>query len=154
MVEKTHRSRRQWLSGIALLTPGLLAYGRFGIAADGDIEQLPEAGDAAFIERAFAMRQLALEEGDQGYGAIVVRDGVIVGQSQSRVITRGDPTAHAEMEAIRDAAKRLGSRNLTGCTLYSSSHPCPMCEAAAYWANVERMIWGRDARDAGAPGLC
>ena len=154
MVDNTDRSRRQWLTGIALLAPGLIACGRFVLAADGDIEQPPQAGDTAFIERAFVMRRLALEEGDQGYGAIVVRDGVIVGQAQSRVVTRGDPTAHAELEAIRDAAARLGSRNLAGCTLYSSSQPCPMCESAAYWANIERMIWGRDARDAGAPGLC
>ena len=154
MAENTNRSRRLWLRGIALLGPGLLLWSRSASAADGAIEQPSEAGEAAFIDRAFAMRRLALNEGDQGYGAVVVRDGVIVGQSQSRVVTRGDPTAHAEMEAIRDAATRLGSRNLAGCTMYSSSHPCPMCESAAYWANIERMIWGQDRRDAGAPGLC
>lgn len=154
MLEKTNRSRRQWLAAATLLAPGMLTYARNSAAAEDAIEQPAKADDASFIEHAFAMRRLALNGGDQGYGAIVVRDGLIVGESPSRVVTRGDPTAHAEMEAIRDAAARLGSRNLAGCRLYSSSHPCPMCEAAAYWANIERIIWGRDARDGGAPGLC
>jgi tRNA(Arg) A34 adenosine deaminase TadA len=57
------------------------------------------------------------------------------------------------MEAIRDAARRLGRRDLSGCTIYSSSRPCPMCEAAAYWAGIERMIYGTALLDAGAPQL-
>ena len=154
MDEKGHRLRRRLLGGVVFLAPGLTMSSRFAGAADRTIEQPAETNDTALVERAFAMRRLALDGGDQGYGAIVVRDGEIVGQAPSRVVTRGDPTAHAEMEAIREAAARLGQRNLAGCTLYSSSHPCPMCEAAAYWANIERMIWGRDARDAGPPGLC
>ena len=116
----------------------------------------PEATDPEFlIARAFEMRNLAVTEGDQAYGALIATaDGVIVGQTPSRVVTRGDPTAHAEMEAIRDAARRLGTRNLRGYVIYSSSHPCPMCEAAAYWAGIERMVHGRNAADAGAPKLC
>ena len=66
------------------------------------------------MERAFAMRQRALDAGDQAYGAIVVRDGRIVGEAPSRVVTARDPTAHAEMEAIRDAARRLGTVSLVG----------------------------------------
>ena len=154
MVEKADRTRRRLLAVTTLMGSGLFVPHRISEAADGAIEQPDHADNAAFIERAFLMRQLALDAGDQGYGAIVVRDGRVVGQAPSRVITRSDPTAHAEMEAIRDAATRLGERNLSGCVLFSSSHPCPMCEAAAYWANVERMVWGQAARDAGAPGLC
>lgn len=118
------------------------------------IEQPDERNHQAFIERAFAMKREAIDNGDQGYGAVVVRDDVIIGQSPSQVVLRSDPTAHAEMESIRDAARRLGSRDLEGCILYSSSPACPMCEAAAYWAGIERMVYGRSARDGGRPRLC
>ncbi len=116
----------------------------------------PETATPEFlIARAFDMRDLAVTGGDQAYGALIATaDGVIVGQAPSRVVTHGDPTAHAEMEAIRNAARRLGTRNLRGHVIYSSSHPCPMCEAAAYWAGIERMVHGRNAADAGAPELC
>jgi len=101
------------------------------------------------------MRDLASANGDQGYGALIVNGaGEIVGEAPSRVVTNGDPTAHAEMEAIRHAAHRLGTRNLSGHTMYSSSRPCPMCEAAAYWAGVSKLIYGRDGDDGGSPNLC
>lgn len=118
------------------------------------IVQLQSATDMAFIERAFEMRQRAIELGDQAYGAVVVRDRMIIGQSWSLVVLDGDPTAHAEMAAIRNAARRTGNRNLDGAVMYSSSRPCPMCEAAAYWAGIERLIHGRAASDAGPPRLC
>lgn len=118
------------------------------------IPQPDRPGPPAFIERAFAMRDQAAQSGDQAYGAVVVKDGRIVGQSPSRVILDRDPTAHAEMAAIRDAARRLGRRDLGGCTLYSSSRPCPMCEAAAYWAGIDGLVHGRGITDAGAPRLC
>ena len=108
----------------------------------------------AFIERAFAMRQEAVTSGDQAYGAIVVRDGIIIGQSPSHVVVNRDPTAHAEMAAIRDAAHRTGNRDLSGAMLVSSSRPCPMCEAAAYWANISEMVHGRTADNSGEPRLC
>ncbi|MBL8379842.1 MAG: nucleoside deaminase [Burkholderiales bacterium] len=114
----------------------------------------PEApGPAAFMQRAFDLRGAAARAGDQAYGAVIVRDGRIVGEAPSRVVTAGDPTAHAEMEAIRDAARRLGTRDLSGCEIYASTRPCPMCEAAAYWAGVARIRHGADAADAGPPRL-
>ena len=119
-----------------------------------NIDQPSKRNDQSFIDRAFEMRRQAVEIGDQGYGAVVVLDGIIVGQSPSHVIVHHDPTAHAEMEAIRDAAARLGSRNLDGCTLYSSSPACPMCEAAAYWGNIDRMVYGEAISDGGRPSLC
>jgi len=123
--------------------------------ADYDaIVQPDRPGPEAFIARAFEMRRLAAESGDQGFGAVVVRGTEIVGQAPSRVVINRDPTAHAEMEAIRDAARRLGSRTLSGCVLYSSSPPCPMCAAAAHWADIERLIHGRNFTDGGAPSLC
>ena len=105
------------------------------------------------MARATEMRRAAEQAGDQPYGAVVVRDGEIIGQAPSRVVILHDPTAHAEMEAIRDAAARFGQRDLAGSTMFSSSRPCPMCEAAAYWAGIERLIHGQDLRDSGPPRL-
>ncbi len=137
---------------------GLLAVNPFTAVAEeasAPIEQMTDATPSGFIKRAFEMRDRAAFSGDQAYGAIVVSPArKIVGQAPSRVVTAGDPTAHAEMEAIRDAAARLGTRDLAGHFLYSSSRPCPMCEAAAYWANISTMIHGRVGNDAGHPRLC
>ena len=112
-----------------------------------------QAADRQFMARAVAMRDLALRQGDQGFGAVMVKDGRIVAESPSRVVTRNDPTAHAETECVRDAAKALGSRSLAGCTLYASFRPCAMCEAAAYWAGVSRIVHGEALSDIGAPQL-
>ncbi len=108
---------------------------------------------AAFAARALDLRDEAVRRGDQPYGAVVVRNGEIVGEGVSAVITDRDPTAHAEMVAIRAAARRLASRDLGECELFGSSRACPMCEAAAYWANIGRMFHGSEAVDAGPPRL-
>jgi tRNA(Arg) A34 adenosine deaminase TadA len=99
------------------------------------------------------MKRLAESWGDQPYGAVVVADGVVVGEGPSRVIKRGDPTAHAEREAIRDAQSRLGRTSLSGSVLYSTSRPCRLCETAAAEAQVARMIYGPQLTDAGQPML-
>lgn len=103
------------------------------------------------MRRAEALRDEAVRAGDQPYGAVVLRGGTIVGAAPSRVVSATDPTAHAEMEAIRDAARRLRSRDLSGCVLVSTSRPCRMCEAAAGWAGIARMVYGEALNDAGAP---
>jgi tRNA(Arg) A34 adenosine deaminase TadA len=103
------------------------------------------------MRQAETMRDEAVRAGDQPYGAVVLRGDAIVGAAPSRVVTAGDPTAHAEMEAIRDAARRLGTRDLSGCVLVSTSRPCRMCEAAAGWARVSRMVHGGALTDAGPP---
>ena len=105
------------------------------------------------MERAFEMRRRAIERGDQPYGAVIVKEGRIVGEGVSAVVTDNDPTAHAEMQAIRDAARRLGTRDLTSCAMYGTSRACPMCEAGAYWARIARMYYGTSIVDAGAPRL-
>jgi tRNA(Arg) A34 adenosine deaminase TadA len=104
-----------------------------------------------FMRHAFELRERASAQGDQPYGAVVVRDGKIVGEGPSRVIVNGDPTGHAEIEAIRDACRRLKTRDLIGCEVYASSRPCPMCETACYWARVSRVFFGPELTDAGAP---
>ncbi len=112
------------------------------------------AGDVALpaaMRRAEALRDQAVRDGDQAFGAVVLRGDSIVGAAPSRVVTARDPTAHAEMEAIRDAARQLGTRDLSGCILVSTSRPCRMCEAAAAWAGISRMVHGPALTDAGAP---
>ena len=104
-----------------------------------------------FIEAAFRMRDDAVRAGDQPYGAVLVKDGRIIGFGPSRVVLKNDQSAHAEREAIREAQARLGRSDLSGAVLYSSSRPCALCEAAAARANVARMIHGRGATDAGRP---
>lgn len=159
-MDKIISSKRQVLLKLSGLTSGLLLPTLMIEPVEAstnerpDIEQPSASSDRVFIKRAFEMRDEAVRQGDQGYGAVIVRDGVIVGQSPSYVIIHQDPTAHAEIEAIRDAAYRTGSRDLSGCTLYSSSHACPMCEAAAYWANIQRMVYGASVSDGGRPSLC
>jgi tRNA(Arg) A34 adenosine deaminase TadA len=110
-------------------------------------------GRDGFMERAFEMRRLAVERGDQPYGAVVVKAGRIVGEGVSAVVTDNDPTAHAEMQAIRDAARRLGSGDLSGSEMYGTSPACPMCEAGAYWARLARMYHGASIVEAGVPRL-
>lgn len=116
-----------------------------------------ERSDAAskperrWIEAAVSMKRLAESWGDQAYGAVLVADGAIIGEGPSRVVKRGDPTAHAEREAIRDAQRCLGRTSLAGSVLYSTSRPCRQCETAAAEAQVERMIYGERLNDAGQP---
>ena len=105
-----------------------------------------------YMDLAEKMKRQALASGDQGYGAIIVKNGEVVGLGPSRVVVNTDPTGHAEMEAIRDAARRLGSQDLSGCMMVSTSQPCPMCETAAYWAKIDRLIHGTGLHDGGRPG--
>ncbi|KPK13687.1 MAG: hypothetical protein AMJ67_17165 [Betaproteobacteria bacterium SG8_41] len=103
------------------------------------------------MARAYEMRRRAIASGDQAFGAVVVKHGRVVGEGVSAVLTTPDPTAHGEMQAIRDAARRLGSAKLAGCELYTTFRPCPMCETAAYWAGIERIFYGEAVTDGGAP---
>lgn len=163
---KCDLSRQTMANDCGFSRRGLLGLAMFGVPAlfsrDANaasdvasaIIQPSQADDRSFIERAFEMRQLAVESGDQAYGAVVVRAGEIVGQAASHVVLHNDPTAHAEMETIRDAARRLGQRDLSDCSLFSSSTACPMCEAAAYWAGIQRMVSGEAIQDRGRPKLC
>lgn len=150
-MRRPHASRRDWLGTIAGAALVLVGNKRPAIATE--IAQPAETTQQAMMERAFAMKKIAQESGDQAYGAVVVRDGNIIGQAPSRVVTASDPSAHAEMEAIRDAARSNDSRDLSGAVLYSSSRPCPMCEGAASFAGISEMVHGRALTSAGRPRL-
>src|ERR1041385_3509013 len=92
------------------------------------LEQPAERTRAAYFARARALRDQAVREGDQAYGAVVVRDGMIVGEGRNYVVLHSDPTAHSELLAVRDAARRLGTRDLSDCDVYSTATPCAMCQ--------------------------
>lgn len=111
----------------------------------------PRAPDRKWFEAAAAMRRLAESWGDQPYGAVLVLDDALVGEGPSRVVKNRDANAHAEREAIRDAQRRLGRKDLAGTVLYSTSRPCSLCEAAAAEAGVARMYFGASLADAGVP---
>jgi guanine deaminase len=94
-----------------------------------------------------------LKEGDQAYGAVVVRDGVIVGEGRNYVVLESDPTAHAELLAVRDASRRFRTRDLSGCDVYSTATPCPMCQGALYWGRVRRVFTEGGAETGSVPRL-
>jgi tRNA(Arg) A34 adenosine deaminase TadA len=104
-----------------------------------------------FVDAAFAMRARAVQAGDQAYGAVVVRGDEIVGYGPSDVRGLGEWVGHAERVAMRDAQRRLGGEELSDCVMYSTSHPCSVCEGFAHKARIARMYYGRAATDAGAP---
>lgn len=106
--------------------------------------------DARYLARAVALSREHMEAGAGGpFGAVIVRDGVVLAEGWNEVTSTSDPTAHAEMVAIRRACREVGDFALRGATLYTSCEPCPMCLAAAYWARVERIVYA-NTRDAAA----
>ena len=87
------------------------------------------------------------------FGACVVKDGEIIGKGINRVIKNMDPTAHAEIVAIRNACKKLGTHDLSGCEIYTSCYPCPMCLSAIIWANIKKVYYGNTKEDAADIGF-
>ncbi len=101
--------------------------------------------------------QLSMENVHSGrggpFGAVVVRDGAIIAEGANRVTSANDPTAHAEVVAIREACRKLGVFALDGCEIYSSCEPCPMCLGAIYWARLSRVYFGNADADASRIGF-
>ena len=87
------------------------------------------------------------------FGACIVKDGKIIGKGMNKVIKNMDPTAHAEIVAIRNACKKLGTHDLTGCEIYTSCYPCPMCLSAIIWANIKKVYYGNTKEDAADIGF-
>jgi tRNA(adenine34) deaminase len=113
----------------------------------------PDAEAAAWMRLALLEAQAALDAGDVPVGAVVVDPlGAVVGSGRNRRVDDGDPTAHAEILALRGAARTLGSSRLDGCTLVSTLEPCPMCAGAAIVARVARVLFGAWDPKAGAAG--
>ena len=109
---------------------------------------------ADFMRRAIALSLDHAERGIGGpFGAVIVKDGVIIGEGGNEVTTVQDPTAHAEIVAIRRACVHLNSFTLAGCEIYTSCEPCPMCLGAIYWARISRIYFGNSRIDAAAAGF-
>ena len=111
---------------------------------------VPVADDVAFMRAALAQAELAAAANEVPIGAVVVRDGLIVGRGYNCPITSGDPTAHAEIMALRDAARAIGNYRLTGARLYVTVEPCLMCVGALVHARVGTLIYGTPEPKAGA----
>jgi guanine deaminase len=104
-----------------------------------------------FMRRAIELSRIHMEAGDGGpFGAVVVKDGCVIGEGWNRVTSACDPTAHAEVVAIREACAALGTFALKGCEIYTSCEPCPMCLAAIYWARLDRLWYANLRTDAAA----
>lgn len=115
--------------------------------SDGDVE----SGDARFMREALVLAARAEAEGEVPVGAVLVRDGEVIGRGFNHPIGGCDPTAHAEVAALRDAAARVGNYRLPGTTLYVTLEPCPMCAGAIVHARVARVVYGaRDPRGGAA----
>lgn len=106
--------------------------------------------DEAWMNEALAEALAAQEEGEVPVGAVVVFEGRVVGRGHNRNISDRDPTAHAEIVALREAARALGNHRLTGCTLFATIEPCAMCAGAMVHARIQRLVYGADDPKAGA----
>jgi tRNA(Arg) A34 adenosine deaminase TadA len=108
----------------------------------------------SFMRRAIDLSAERMRKNEGGpFGAIIVKDGKIVAEGWNKVTTTNDPTAHAEVSAIRAACEKLGAFSLAGCDIYTSCEPCPMCLSAIYWARLDRIYFANSRDDAAAIGF-
>ena len=106
--------------------------------------------DKAFMREAIRLANESVERGGGPFGAVIVKDGEIVAGSANSVTLDNDPTAHAEVNTIRQACKKLGTFDLSDCVIYTSCEPCPMCLGAIYWAHLRCIYYGNNKSDAAA----
>lgn len=107
------------------------------------------SGHGVFMRRAIELARQGMAGGHGGpFGAVIVRDGKIVGEGHNRVLSAVDPTAHAEVTAIRDAARNEGTFDLSGTTIYVNGLPCPMCMSSIFWARIDKVFYACAAEDA------
>lgn len=106
--------------------------------------------DNKFMQMAIDLSVENVANGGGPFGAVIVKDGEIIATGVNRVTANNDPTAHAEVSAIRAACQKVSDFQLKGCTIYTSCEPCPMCLAAIYWAGISRIFYGNTAQDAEA----
>lgn len=104
--------------------------------------------DKAWMREAIRLADESVKNGGGPFGAVVVKDDELVAGSANSVTINNDPTAHAEVNAIRAACRKLNTFDLTGCVIYTSCEPCPMCLGAIYWAHIDRIYYGNTRKDA------
>ncbi len=109
--------------------------------------------DNEYMRRAIALADESVRRGGGPFGAVIVKDGVIIAEGSNSVTILNDPTAHAEVSAIREACRQLGTFHLDGCTIYTSCEPCPMCLGAIYWAGIKQIFYGNNRKDAADIGF-
>src|SRR3954468_14615904 len=118
------------------------------------MEQEKNKKDTEFMLAAIALAMKGVEANEGGpFGAVVVKNGVIIGRGNNQVTIANDPTAHAEVVAIRDACNNIKSFRLEGCIIYTSCEPCPMCLGAIYWAHIEKIFYACTKKDAAEIGF-
>ena len=105
------------------------------------------------MRRAIALSEMSVKNGGGPFGAVIARNGEIIAEASNKVTIDCDPTAHAEVSAIRLASKRLDTFDLSGCEIYTSCEPCPMCLGAIYWAHLDRIYYANNRSDAAAIGF-
>ncbi len=108
--------------------------------------------DEQFMTKSIDLSIENIKNGGGPFGAVIVKDGEVIAAGVNKVTKNTDPTAHAEVIAIREAAKKLGTFDLSGCVIYASCEPCPMCLGAIYWAHIDKIFYGNtkyDAKDIG-----
>jgi guanine deaminase len=111
------------------------------------------SNDRDFLMQAIEIASENIIDGGGPFGAVVVREGIVISRSGNRVVVTHDPTAHAEVLAIRQAAAALGTHDLSDCVVYSSCEPCPMCLGAIYWSGIKRIVYASDRYAAAAAGF-
>lgn len=113
----------------------------------------PTTEQQDYMHKAISLATSNVDNNGGPFGAVIVRDGKIIATGVNRVTANNDPTAHAEVMAIREACRLLGTFSLEGCTIYSSCEPCPMCLSAIYWAGISELYYGNTKADAAAIGF-
>lgn len=113
-----------------------------------------EVIDMNYMDEALKEAYEGIEKAEGGpFGSVIVKDGKIVGRGHNRVLLKHDPTCHGEMEAIRNACKNLGTHDLSGCELYTTAEPCPMCLGGILWANIKTVYYGCNREDTDSIGF-
>ncbi len=103
---------------------------------------------STYMKKAIELSQKNIQSGGGPFGAVIVKDGKIIGEGWNKVTANNDPTAHAEVEAIREACKNLSDFDLSGAEIYTSCEPCPMCLSAIYWARLSKIYYANTKKDA------
>jgi tRNA(Arg) A34 adenosine deaminase TadA len=106
-----------------------------------------------YMKMAADMAEKSVRKGGGPFGAVIVKNGEVIAAASNRVTEKHDPTAHAEMEAIRIASQKLGTHDLSGCSIYASCEPCPMCMGAIYWARLDHLYFGNTRSEAASIGF-
>lgn len=114
---------------------------------------MEESGDKIFLKEAIKEAEKSVKKGGGPFGALLVQNGKIISRSGNTVTLDNDPTAHAEVNVIRQSAAKLKTFDLTGTVLYASCEPCPMCLGAIYWANIDRVVFAASREEAAAAGF-